>query len=93
MYTCPICGENGVSIWGRLFSSPWFPASCSQCGNKVCVSPKGNAVIGAVSFFAFFVFGYIAVKYHSWLPMIVFVLLLLLSGFLIPLKGYERKEN
>jgi hypothetical protein len=47
VYTCPHCGERGISGWQKAFMRPFFKdARCKICRKKVGVSPLPYYLIG-----------------------------------------------
>jgi hypothetical protein len=48
VYTCPHCGEPGISSWDKwLLQPPWGPGKCSLCGGRVAISWLGYCLAHA----------------------------------------------
>jgi len=80
---CPACGQDGISIWKKIVSNIFFPLKCRCCGAKLKIVGWQNVVVNVVSILLLPFVIYLAIKAHSWLPVIFFFLLLMLLSLFV----------
>ena len=93
---CPVCGEHTTSWWSKVWSSPFFPKMCSNCGAKVAVVGVLKWLhilwgVGGLYFMAFF-----AIYYWAWVPFLLFLLICIVTSWAVvrysPLKEIPMKK-
>jgi len=83
MHTCPVCGQLGISSWAKFRSGTLIPAVCKRCGAKSFTSPLINGLFGVVTNFGFLYSAWVAFTQWSWLPLIIFVVVLVVLELMI----------
>ena len=82
MYTCPHCGQPGLSFLRRAFLGPLIPASCVSCGKSIAI-PLGRSLIAIAPFV-------LAILASALVPSIELELLLWVIGAVAMLVLFYR---
>jgi hypothetical protein len=82
MNQCPYCKENTIKAWQKFKASDLYPAICSSCGKGSRMSVTTNAIEGLAGTILFPVILVFSFLNKSWLPVIIFAVLLMLGSVL-----------
>ncbi len=82
MNQCPYCEEKTISRWQKFKASDLYPAICSSCGKPSRMSTSLNTIEGLAGTILFPIVIVFSFLNKTWLPLVIFVVLMVLSAVL-----------